>query len=142
MKESSFGIIPLHHSRSGWKVLLVQHGVGGHWAFPKGHAEAGETPQETACRELQEETGLSVIRFISEIPLIEEYSFRRQGKLINKHVTYFVAEVTTASLLLQEEEISDSQWVPVEAVGDYVTFPAAKALCTQLISLLMDLGEE
>ncbi|MBD3304395.1 NUDIX domain-containing protein, partial [Candidatus Woesearchaeota archaeon] len=40
------------------KYLLVKHKEGGHWDFPKGHAEEGETEEETALREIYEETGL------------------------------------------------------------------------------------
>ena len=56
-KEFSFGIVPLQCVNEQWQVLLVQHQAG-HWAFPKGHAEIGEEPKQTAERELLEETGL------------------------------------------------------------------------------------
>ena len=39
---------------------MVKHRAGGHWAFPKGHVEKGETETETAVREVLEETGVPI----------------------------------------------------------------------------------
>ncbi len=49
------------------KVLIVKHNAG-HWDFPKGHMEAGETETQTAIREVKEETNI-------DIHIIEEYRY-------------------------------------------------------------------
>ena len=59
LKDSSFGIIPLRRFDDTWQAFIVQQ-TNTYWSFPKGHAERSETPQETAERELFEETGLVV----------------------------------------------------------------------------------
>ncbi|MFN0065205.1 MAG: NUDIX domain-containing protein, partial [Chlamydiales bacterium] len=97
----AFGIIPIKKRR----VLLVHHQKG-HWSFPKGHAEENEDPKMTAARELKEETGLDVIRFLEIPPIEEEYAF----DLIRKKVTYFFAEVE-GKLQLQTAEIQEARWV-------------------------------
>jgi bis(5'-nucleosidyl)-tetraphosphatase len=56
--QYSAGIITYKTDNDHIEYLLLQYGAG-HWDFPKGHIEAGETQQETAHRELQEETGLT-----------------------------------------------------------------------------------
>ena len=43
------------------EILLIRHKNGGHWAFPKGHVEKKETEEDTALREIREETGLEVL---------------------------------------------------------------------------------
>lgn len=58
-REVSYGIVPLRYMEGGWQILLIRHHAG-HWTFPKGHADRGESPQQTAERELREETGLAV----------------------------------------------------------------------------------
>ena len=85
MREYSYGIIPLKYNDSlnGWEVLLVQH-QGGYWAFPKGHANSGESHKETAERELQEETGLKVESYLLDEILKENYTFFFQKKRVFK----------------------------------------------------------
>ena len=41
-------------------ILMIRHKHGGHRSFPKGHVEAGETEHQTAIREVEEETGLTM----------------------------------------------------------------------------------
>lgn len=58
--EKSCGAVVFRNSAGGPAFLLIRHVNGGHWAFPKGHMEPGESEEETAIREIREETGLSV----------------------------------------------------------------------------------
>ena len=58
--EKSCGAVVLRKNQGRLQVLLIKHINGGHWAFPKGHVEPGETEEQTALREIKEETGLSV----------------------------------------------------------------------------------
>ena len=71
-KEFCFGIIPLKRKEESWEVFLVKHNKG-HWGFPKGHSLLEETPEQIACREVYEETGLSVTNFLQVSPLTEKY---------------------------------------------------------------------
>lgn len=134
MKDASFGIIPLKKTTSGWKVLAIFHQTG-FWAFPKGHADADETPFETASRELLEETNLQIVKVLLEEPFVEQYTFRWEGKLIFKTVTYFAAEVK-GKVVLQADEVADSTWVPLEDIEDKMTYPEAKRICRELKKLL------
>ena len=58
-KEKSCGALVVRRGKNETEILLIKHN-GGHWAFPKGHVEAGESEEQTALREVQEETGLTV----------------------------------------------------------------------------------
>lgn len=135
MHERSFGIIPLQKKGKEWQVLLINHRQGGFWAFPKGHAEAGETPEQAALRELQEETGLTVVKFLSDEILREAYSFFRGKSFIHKEVLYYIAEVT-GDLQLQEGEVYDSRWVPLHEAEREITYSESKNLCRRAIELL------
>lgn len=135
IQVESFGIIPLFNEKGVWKVLLILHREGSHWSFPKGRSNKGETPLEAAKRELKEETGLDIVQLLQEEPLLEQYQFRRKSKFIQKKVFYFPA-IVAGTLKLQEEEIRDARWLPLESALDQLTFKEARALCLQVIRSL------
>lgn len=116
--DKSCGIVPLQKRGGKWTILLISQ--GGTWSFPKGHAEPGESPKQTAERELREETNLSVARYLSHNPLEESYTFVENQILIEKSVLYFPALVE-GDLQLQLEEISQGRWLPLELAGARLT---------------------
>lgn len=130
--ESSFGIIPLKKEPLGYKVFLIRHQAG-HWSFPKGHPEGQERPQETATRELFEETGLSIASFLPHNPLQEQYSFEQGGVRIHKTVQYFIALVV-GDPQLQEAEIMDGGWFSLKDASHKMSFEEGQTLCQQLIN--------
>lgn len=94
--------------------LLLIHDRYGRIALPKGKMEAGETLQQTALREINEETGISgeVIAPLARI----HYTYKNAefGK-VNKEVHYFLVEATGGELKAQQEEINSVAWFPLEA---------------------------
>jgi bis(5'-nucleosidyl)-tetraphosphatase len=132
--DRSYGIVPLRRINDEWEILLVQHNAG-HWAFPKGHADAGESHQEAAARELQEETGLTVEAFLSKETLTEQYMFKWKGDLIKKEVIYFIALVQ-GTIALQEKEIMSCQWLPLKNAEEKMSFKEGKNLCRQVQKIL------
>ena len=133
--EKSYGVIPLRRENEKWQVYLVCHNAG-HWAFPKGHSEAEESAQETAERELNEETGLSIVRFLSFPPVEEQYSYTRDNQKVDKTVIYYFAEVN-GHVNLQEEEISDGRWLDLLEAQEQITFPEGRALCSRVNETLL-----
>lgn len=70
------------------EVLLIGNLEGNKWAFPKGHAEEGETMEQVALREIKEETGLTVklLKSLSDIT----YNHGKTGEPIR--ITMFLAD--------------------------------------------------
>ncbi len=132
--EYSCGVIPLKKKTGKWFVFFVQLHAG-HWGFPKGHPEEGESHIVTAQRELLEETGLTIHKILSETPLDEKYIFSFKGELINKTVHYFIAEVH-GEPLIQKEELADGKWVELSDAKDVATFKETKRLCDLLGQVL------
>ena len=133
--EKSFGVIPLRKEKGQWMLLLINHKQGSFWAFPKGHGEPGETPEQTAKRELFEETGQKILQMLSEKTLSETYHFYRGSQLIEKTVIYFIAEVE-GELRLQEGEVNEARWVKLNEAEQWITFKESRNLLQETLKLL------
>jgi bis(5'-nucleosidyl)-tetraphosphatase len=138
--DHSFGIVPLKYSHGKWSVLLVQLHAG-HWGFPKGHGEEGETPQESAERELFEETGYKVNSYISSEKVEENYMFKFEDELIQKKVIYFLA-IVKGKLSTQKLEIADAKWVSLDEAEEVLTFKETKRMCLEVRRLIKEIEKE
>lgn len=117
--EKSCGAVVFRNKNDNIQVLLIRHLNGGHWAFPKGHVEKGETEEQTALREILEETGLAV-ELDNRYRQVVSYSPKKD---VVKDVVYFVATASSdAATVAQEEEISQIVWVDMHKAADYVSF--------------------
>ena len=116
--EKSCGALIARKTDSGCEILLIRHVNGGHWAFPKGHVEANETEEETALREILEETGLTVT-LDTGFRTVVTYS-PKPG--VMKDVVYFAAEYTGGAAQMQVEEVSDMRWVNLNDTDAYITY--------------------
>ena len=139
LRDQSFGIVPVSNASGYWSVFLIQHKHGRYWGFPKGHAEAGETPEDAAHRELKEETNLDIVRFLYKEPLMEQYQFTYEGRRISKRVYYFLAEVT-GEIILEQSEIADGAWSPLAEAREKLTHPEGKAILIQVEKMLASLS--
>lgn len=115
LNDYSYGAIPLWREPDDSEPLLLvlQHHAG-HWGFPKGHPETGETPLETAQRELAEETGLDEVAWVEEPRFNQSYDFTWGEDIYHKTVTYFPAYVREASVTPEPAEIRDYAWVSLD----------------------------
>ncbi len=104
----SCGAVVLRKNQGTWETLLIAT-RNGHWSFPKGHQEFGETEQETAQREILEETGVTIQidqGFRRELPTIEKNNKRL--------IVCFIAYFQSGEARPQLEEIGGLTWVPLE----------------------------
>ncbi len=104
--ETSCGAVVFRKEENEIQYLLIRNKRSAHWGFPKGHVELGETKEETAIREVLEETGLN-IQIVPGFVKKSEYTI--QGR-IEKSVSIFLAQTTETEYKLQEEEIEECGW--------------------------------
>jgi len=123
-REISAGVILIRTSPSREYLVLD---YGSHWDFPKGHIEAGENPQATALRELQEETGIQDAQLIPGFKEGMRYFYRKAGEGMLKIVVYFLAETPTGNVTLSSEH-SGYAWLPYEEASNRLTFKNARDL--------------
>jgi 8-oxo-dGTP pyrophosphatase MutT (NUDIX family) len=96
------------------------------WSLPKGTPNPGETLEETALREVTEETGLEV-RIIEPLSAIE-YVFVQDGVRIRKTVHYFLMQPVGGDLTLHDTEFDLVRWVPFDEAGGLLSFPTEREL--------------
>ena len=99
---------------------------GGTWTLPKGTPDPGETIEQTAIREVTEETGLEV-RILDRLPSID-YTFVQAGTRIHKTVHYFLMEPVGGDLSRHDQEFERVRWVPFVDAPDLLTFPTERGL--------------
>lgn len=107
--EKSCGALVYRRHHGNVELLLIRNANGGRWSFPKGHVEENETEEQTAIREIREETNIEV--FV-------ENGFREvitytPKKDITKDVIYFLARAITFDYTPQKEEIARIKWVEI-----------------------------
>lgn len=110
--QKSCGAVIFRKTGNGPETLLVRQRKG-HWSFPKGHTEGLETEEETALREILEETGLHV-RLLAGFRT--EYTYEKEPG-VHKNVVFLLGESTEEELRYQKEELRDAGWLsPNEAL--------------------------
>ncbi|MBD2844465.1 NUDIX domain-containing protein [Paenibacillus sp. IB182496] len=115
MKEiSAGGVVFQRLDGDRLQIQLIQDRYG-KTSLPKGKREPGETVEQTALREIREETGLTG-RIVAKIDLIK-YTYKHETKgMVDKEVHYFLVEATGGRLQAQVEEIRGVEWFePQEA---------------------------
>ena len=112
--------------------FLIEHMKLGHISIPKGHVEGNETEEETAIREIREETNLDV-RLDTVFRHDVNYS-PYEG--VQKHVVFFAAEALTLDLKNQECEVSSLEWLPFEQAYNAVTYETDKEVLFHALAYL------
>ena len=115
----SYGAIIIEETPAGRSVLMVGGFHG--WSFPKGHQEEGEIPEETARREVLEETGIKAVIDTSFSGTVDS---ALPGD--RRTVTFFLGTSPDGLVepVAQLEEVGRARWIPVErAIGEIAYEP-------------------
>jgi 8-oxo-dGTP pyrophosphatase MutT (NUDIX family) len=96
------------------------------WTLPKGTPDPGESVEETALREVGEETGLEV-RILERLSSIE-YDFVQDGTRIHKTVHYFLMEPVGGDLSRHDAEFERVRWVPFDEAPGLLSFATEREL--------------
>ncbi len=136
---SAGGLVVDEHRRMG--VLIGKLDRRGRlvWSLPKGKVEAGETLEQTAVREVSEETGITgtVLAPLGDV----EYWFVADGKRIHKTVHHFLLRSLGGVLSDADVEVTEVAWVPLGAISAQLAYPDERRLVTAVPRLLKSAGE-
>jgi len=123
--EISAGVMPFM-VRDGEIEVLTVNARTGDWEFPKGGVENGEELQQTATRELAEETNISDVRLVDSFSTSYSYSFYWEGKPVDKTVHLYLGEVFLPESVSLSEEHSEYKWLSVDETLNQLTHDGMK----------------
>ncbi|MGI9196689.1 MAG: NUDIX hydrolase [Candidatus Nanopelagicales bacterium] len=141
VEETSAGGLVIDRSGSEPKaVLIARHDRRGRlvWSLPKGHLEEGETPEDAALREVQEETGITG-RILVPLGVID-FWFMAENRRIHKTVHHYLMEASGGELSDEDAEVVEVAWVPLAGIRDRLAYADERRLMDRLPDLLADAG--
>ncbi len=134
--EKSVGAVIFR--KEGRKIFyLLLHYRSGHWDFPKGHVEKGESEEETLKREVREETGIKKIKLVPGYKNKTRYFYRAKdeekekreksgkGTSVWKNVIYYLAETKLKRVKISFEHIG-CEWLDYKDASERITYKNSK----------------
>jgi 8-oxo-dGTP pyrophosphatase MutT (NUDIX family) len=100
--------------------------------LPKGGARRGETAEETAAREVREETGVEVT--VRERLGDVRYWYRRGGKRILKTVHFYLCDYVAGDTADHDHEVDEARWIPLEEAAVTLSFPGEREMIERALS--------
>ena len=106
------------------------------WSLPKGHIEAGETAEQAAVREVEEETGIAG-EIVAELGTID-FWFVAEGRRIHKTVRHYLMRRVGGELSDADIEVDEVAWVPFTDIRAQLAYPDERGLVDTAGRLLAD----
>jgi len=120
-RQKSCGAV-VYKMKNNEPLFLIEHMRKGHISIPKGRVERNETEEETAIREIREETNLEVNL---DTGFRETITYSPRKNVI-KDVIFFIAEARSGEMRNQESEVIKLEWLPLDQALEIITFDQDK----------------
>lgn len=124
------GGVVIRAGERGLEVVIA--GREGMWVLPKGTPDANERIEETAVREVREETGLDV-RIVRPLGTIE-YWFALPRQRVHKIVHFFLMEALGGDTAGHDHEYEEVRWVPVEEARRLLSFDTYREMLERALA--------
>ena len=116
------------------KVLVCQHSQHHGWVFPKGLIDKKEAKEETAVREVKEETGIEAEIEKSLTPT--EYWYKWEGNKVKKTVYFFIMKCVGGDTKDHDFEMEQVEWIDYNDVSKRLTFDSDKKVWEEAKKLI------
>ncbi len=140
--EYTAGGITFRQIEGGKVEFLLMQDHRSRWTIPKGHVESGETLEQTALREMEEEAGLTKLKIVDRLDKVH-FFYRREGKLIFMTTFIFLIEALEPDepLVLEDTEwVLDLKWFPAEQARALIEYKGTKLLLDMSVAKLKEMG--
>jgi 8-oxo-dGTP pyrophosphatase MutT (NUDIX family) len=136
--ETSAGGVVVREREGVYEVAVIRPRGRQAWALPKGHVDPGETPERTAQREVEEETGLqaSLDRPLGEV----RYFYQRDGKKIFKRVHFFLLRYVSGAINALDPkmriEVDEARWIPLADAPKRLSYKGERDMAAKALGAL------
>jgi len=140
--EFSAGGVVFRKNNGKLEILVAQHSYHHGWVFPKGligdkeHLK-GEKKEDTAIREVEEETG-AIARIVQELEKVT-YWYKFEGETVKKTVYYFVMEYVGGDITKHDWEMEDVEFIPANKVMERLTYKSDKKVFEKALPIIESL---
>ena len=129
IRETSFGGVVV---RGGEVLVITPAGKRRVTGLPKGGPNPGESGEQTATREVREETGINAV--VRE-PLGDvTYWYRRGGRRVFKTVHFYLCDYVSGSTEDHDHEVENARWIPLADAAGALSYPGERALIERELS--------
>jgi len=128
-RERSYGGVVV---RDGEVLVITPAGRPSVRTLPKGGANAGESEEATATREVREETGVDarVVERLGDV----EYWYRRRGVRVFKTVAFYLFEYLAGDTADHDHEVDDVRWMPLQQARAELSYPGEREMIERALS--------
>ncbi|HVS79159.1 MAG TPA: NUDIX domain-containing protein [Candidatus Saccharimonadales bacterium] len=121
VREPTAGGIIYRYNKGQLEILLIADSKH-RWTIPKGHIEEGETPRQTAEREIQEETGLQRMKMLDWLGKIN-FRYRRVNTLVLMTTEIFLVEAQgDTDKIVPQEWMTGIKWFKTSEALDKIEY--------------------
>ena len=124
----------------GGEVLVVNQ-RGNSWSLPKGHVDPGESVEEAARREIEEESGVRELELVGELGSYERFrigKFGGEDRSELKTMTMFLYRTGELELCPQDPFNPEARWVERAEVAEMLTHPKDQEFFRGIVGKLPD----
>jgi 8-oxo-dGTP pyrophosphatase MutT (NUDIX family) len=139
-EQVSAGGVVFRRSGDTIEVVLIAVGEQRRWQLPKGLVDRGENPEQTALREVREETGIDST-LLDSIDKIEYwYSGQSENKRIRYHkiVHFYLLNFLSGNTKDHDQEVEEARWVEIDEAGSLLSFKNEKEIVGKAKKMIRD----
>ena len=126
-------------NRSGQVLVVSQHGNS--WSLPKGHIDPGENAQGAAAREIEEESGITQLKFIKPLGHYKRFRIGIDGGEDDselKTIEIFLYTTNQTELKPIDPDNPEARWVDPDKVSDLLSHPKDKEFFTGVLPIVKE----